>query len=148
MNTGKKTGGRPRVVTARQIDRLRQAFCWGWPVCGAAKFAGIKLRTYWDFEKKYPDFRTIRQHWQGYPERLARRTVAMGIEAGDVEMSKWFLGRRALDYAINRPVEVEGGIARDAGAIMQALETLLQKSRQQVAGAGGGAAAPSQLSAQ
>lgn len=115
-----------RRITESVLRDIERAICWGWSMLNACNYAGIPERTYYDYVKRHPEFRSKIEMLRSRPELVAKRNISMRIEAGDIETSKWYLERRSLEFHPKGSLRVEAEFEVDDAAVMAALHRLMQ----------------------
>jgi len=133
MEQDKRRGGRPRVITVAQLQKLERAFGWSWPVAVACRFAGVARQTFYDHERR-TDSRTQRLLLQSRPEMLARRNICAALETGDAEMSRWWLSRRCGDFAHHASIGKDDSQELNEAALVASLAGLVDLSKRRAGG--------------
>lgn len=93
----KNAVGRPRTITAKKLDQLKEAFMMGCTNREACFYAEIPESTFYDFLKEYPEFSEKIEIWKTYEKIKSRMVVHKALDRGDKEMAKWYLERKAKD---------------------------------------------------
>ena len=108
-----KRAGRPKAITIEQLHDLERATTWGWSVKEACAFADIAQSTFFDYQRKHPDFRRKLSFLREYPVLAAKRVVAEAVANGDVATSRWFLERRSEEFRPGRGRPAAGDVVGD-----------------------------------
>ncbi len=93
----KNAVGRPRTITAKKLDQLKEAFMMGCTNREACFYADVAESTFYDFLKEYPEFSEKIDMWKTYEKIKSRMVVHKALDRGDKEMAKWYLERKAKD---------------------------------------------------
>lgn len=101
--------GRPRTITPKNLEKLKEAFMMGCNKREACFYADICESTFYDFLKEYPEFSEKIEIWQGYEKIKARMVVHKALDRGDKEMAKWYLERKAKDE-FNTKIDVNATV--------------------------------------
>lgn len=89
--------GRPTVMTAEVIGKLEILFAKGLSDREACQIADIDPSTLYDYCVKHKEFAERKELLKEMPKAKAKLNVAEAIENKDVDMSKWYLERKAKD---------------------------------------------------
>lgn len=89
--------GRPNKITQDILAKLEDAFMKGHSDEEACLIAEIDPSTLYRYCEKYPNFASKKEVLKKNVTLLARRNIYEKIKEGDVELSKWYLERRAKD---------------------------------------------------
>ena len=96
MGKAKKVG-RPTVMTEAMIGKLELLFANGLSDREACLIADINPSTLYDYCNEHPEFTERKELLKEKPKIKAKLNVAQAIENEDIDMSKWYLERRAKD---------------------------------------------------
>jgi hypothetical protein len=96
MSEEKKVG-RPTVMTEAMIGKLEMLFAQGLSDREACLIADINPSTLYDYCNEHPDFSERKELLKDKPKIQAKLNVAEAIENKDVDMSKWYLERKAKE---------------------------------------------------
>ena len=123
--TSNNPKGRPSSVTEEKIKRLEEGFMYGFSDNQACVYAGISRTAFYRFLSKNEPirdrFKVLKQHIR----LQARFNVAKAIEAGDLEVSRWYLERR--DPLFSNKVEVEvAEVAMDEAEVRRQLVKFIE----------------------
>lgn len=103
-----KHGGRPSIMTQEILDKLRQAFLIGATNEEACGFAGIGVKTLYNYFEKEPEFVQQVADWKNDPILEAKNTIVKNIKR-DTNVAKWYLERRAkAEYGNNVDITTDG----------------------------------------
>lgn len=128
-STKKHAGGRPSVMTKDMLQKLELAFLKGLSDRQACHFADISLQTLYNYCNKHPEYFERKEQLKLNPTIQAKLNVAEGIESGDVELSKWYLERKAKDeFSTKQEVGLSGEVNNPlSGLTTEELKKLLKK---------------------
>ena len=93
----KSKAGRPTVMTNDMIGKLELLFAKGLSDREACLIADINPTTLYDYCNTHPDFKERKELLKERPKTTAKLNVAEAIENKDIELSKWYLERKAKD---------------------------------------------------
>ena len=97
MSEEKKVG-RPTVMTEAVIGKLELLFAQGLSDREACLVADISTTALYDYCTEHPDFAERKELLKDNPKIKAKLNVAEAIiEKKDIDMSKWYLERKAKD---------------------------------------------------
>lgn len=89
--------GRPTVMTEEVIEKLEELFLKGLTDREACLIANIHPATLYNYCSEHPDFLERKELLKEQIKTQAKLNVAEAIENKDVDMSKWYLERKAKD---------------------------------------------------
>ena len=92
-----KKVGRPTVMTEAMIGKLEMLFAQGLSDREACLIADINPSTLYDYCNEHPDFSERKELLKDKPKIQAKLNVAEAIENKDIDMSKWYLERKAKE---------------------------------------------------
>lgn len=98
-NEPNKTG-RPTVITAETLGKLKQGFLMGLSDEEACLFANIGTRTLYDYQAANPSFSQDKTEWKNNPVLKAKTTIYNKLH--DTETAKWYLERKKKDEFSSR----------------------------------------------
>lgn len=101
--------GRPTVMTEDVLQKLEFAFMRGLTDLEACLFANIGTTTLYNYCEENPEFRERKEELKKNPTAKAKLNVYEAIENKDVDVSKWYLERKAKDEFSTKQ-EVSGDI--------------------------------------
>jgi len=87
--------GRPTKITIKLLEKLDSAFLLGHTDDEACIITKIDPKTLYNYCKENPDYSSRKELLKHNPKLIARRNIIGRLEAGDVELSKWYLERKA-----------------------------------------------------
>lgn len=102
--------GRPSVMTKEMIGKLEMLFAKGLSDREACLIANINPSTLYDYCNEHPDFSERKELLKEQIKTTAKLNVAEAIEKKDIDMSKWYLERKARDEFSTKQ-EISGDIA-------------------------------------
>ena len=110
--TNPKGAGRKSVFTQTALLELKQAFGVGATDAQACFYAGIGESTFYTHCKENPEFREEMNRLKENPILKAKTNVVKEIMDGDVNVSKWFLERRAREeFATKQELEAKAVVS-------------------------------------
>lgn len=89
--------GRPTKMTKVMIGKLEMLFAKGLSDREACLVAEINPSTLYEYCKENPEFAERKEMLKDKPKIKAKMNVQEAIEAGDTDISKWYLERKAKD---------------------------------------------------
>ena len=89
--------GRPTVMTDKVIGKLEMLFAKGLSDREACLIADIHPSTLYDYCSINPEFAERKELLKEQVKTRAKLNVAEAIDNNDVDMSKWYLERKAKD---------------------------------------------------
>lgn len=105
---GKKKTGRPAVITQELLKKLEELFAKGLTDREAALLADITPQTLYNYCAAHPDFLERKELLKEQVKTRAKLNVAEAIENRDIEISKWYLERRAKDeFSTKQEIQAE-----------------------------------------
>lgn len=105
--------GRPTVMTETMIGKLELLFAKGLSDREACHIANIALSTLYDYCNLNPEFAERKEALKDSPKINAKINVAEAIENKDIDMSKWYLERKAKEEFSAKQIidaDVSGGV--------------------------------------
>ncbi|MCX6784281.1 MAG: hypothetical protein NT141_04460 [candidate division WWE3 bacterium] len=87
--------GRPLKITPKLLEKLDSAFLGGHTDEESCLIAKIDPKTLYNYCKENPDYSSRKELLKHNPKLIARRNIIGRLNAGDVEISKWYLERKA-----------------------------------------------------
>lgn len=100
--------GRPSKMTDDVLAKLEQAFMDGHTDEEACLIAEIDHSTLYRYCQQEPDFARKKELLKNHPKLKARRNIIQQINEGNVELSKWYLERKAREeFSIKQEVTNE-----------------------------------------
>ena len=101
--------GRPTVMTKDVLDKLELLFAKGLTDREACLIADINPATLYNYCNEHPDFLERKELLKEQIKTQAKLNVAEAIEKKDIDMSKWYLERKAKDEFSTKQ-EISGDI--------------------------------------
>lgn len=101
--------GRPSVMTKTMIGKLEMLFAQGLSDREACLVANISPSTLYDYCNENPEFAERKELLKEQIKITAKLNVAEAIEKKDIDMSKWYLERKAKDEFSTKQ-EISGDI--------------------------------------
>lgn len=89
--------GRPTVMTEEMIRKLELLFAKGLTDREACLIADLSPSTLYDYCTANPEFAERKELLKEQPKTKAKLNIAEAIEKEDVDISKWYLERKAKD---------------------------------------------------
>lgn len=100
----KSKGGRPNKINETVVNKLSEAFSFGYTDGEACYYAGISKPCLYDYCKKNPEFSDRKEILKKNPITIAKRNIVRAMdenynkdEKSIVETSKWYLERKCKD---------------------------------------------------
>ena len=93
----KNSVGRPTVMTEDVVQKLEYGFMKGLNDTEACVYAGISRQALYDYCNRNPSFADRKEELKKKPSTKAKLNIVEAIEAGDTDLSKWYLERRNKD---------------------------------------------------
>ncbi len=87
--------GRPEVITPEILERLRHAFAIGCTDEEACAYAKVPTSTFYDYQKRHPDFSEEKERLKQEPILKAKNTIVQSLN--DVKDAQWYLERKKKD---------------------------------------------------
>lgn len=107
----KHAGGRPTVMTEETVRKLEYGFAKGLTDHECCDFADIAPSTLYAYCKENPDFTDKKELLKQRPKITAKLNIAEELENGDVDLSKWYLERKAKDeFSTKQDVALSGTV--------------------------------------
>lgn len=107
----KSNAGRPTVMTKDMVNKLEYGFSKGLTDAQCCLFVGISKQTLYDYCHEHPEFTDRKELLKQNPSMKAKINIAEGIEAGDPDLSKWYLERKNKDeFSLKQDVSVSGTV--------------------------------------
>lgn len=104
--------GRPTVMTESVVGKLEMLFAKGLSDREACLIADIHPSTLYDYCNANPEFAERKELLKEQVKTRAKLNVAEAIDNNDVDMSKWYLERKAKDEFSTRQ-EVKADVDAD-----------------------------------
>lgn len=105
--------GRPTVMTDVVIGKLEMLFAKGLSDREACLIADIHPSTLYDYCEKNPEFAERKELLKEQIKTKAKLNVAEAITNNDVDMSKWYLERKAKDeFSTKQTIDGELSVKR------------------------------------
>lgn len=89
--------GRPTVMTKDVLEKLEMLFAKGLTDREACLIADIHPSTLYNYCNENPEFFERKELLKEKPKITAKLNVAESIENKDIDLSKWYLERKAKD---------------------------------------------------
>lgn len=107
-----KKVGRPTVMTESVIGKLEMLFAKGLSDREACLIVDIDPSTLYDYCAKCPKFSERKELLKENIKSQAKLNVAEAIENKDIEISKWYLERKAKDEFSTKQ-EIDADITKE-----------------------------------
>ena len=120
----KKKAGRPQLITEEQLRDVERAVAWGWGIEKACDYADIRHGTFYDYQRRHPEYRRKIKLLRDYPVLAAKRVVAEAVEAGDLATSRWLLERKSEEFASTGKIGVRAEDADTEDVVRRAMRRL------------------------
>ena len=106
-----KTTGRPKKITKKILQKLEQGFLYGLSDREACLYADIAPSTLYNYCNEHPEFSERKEELKNRPKIRAKLNIVRAMEKGDVDVSKWYLERKAKDeFGNSQKIEHSGSI--------------------------------------
>lgn len=100
--------GRPTVMTKYVLDKLEMLFAKGLTDREACLIADINPSTLYNYCNENPEFLERKELLKEKVKIKAKLNVEEAIESGDVDLSKWYLERKAKDeFSVKQMIEAD-----------------------------------------
>lgn len=122
--------GRPSKMTDDVLAKLENAFSLGHTDEEACLIAEIDHSTLYRYCQENPDFARKKELLKNHPKIKARRNIMQGINDGNVELSKWYLERKAKEeFSIKQEVvnEIEFTKKEQLNEIGDSIRAILER---------------------
>lgn len=86
--------GRKESITPEKKDKLEEAFMLGCTDSEAMIHADVKSTAFYDYCNRHPNFAERKELLKEKPILKARVNIIKGLNAGDTELSKWYLEKK------------------------------------------------------
>jgi hypothetical protein len=98
--------GRPSKITQDVLAKLEEAFLLGHSDEEACLLTQIDHSTLYRYCQKHPNFASKKELFKNSPKIKARRNIIEKINQGDVELSKWYLERKAkIEFSTKQEID-------------------------------------------
>jgi type IV pilus biogenesis protein CpaD/CtpE len=87
--------GRPEVIQQEILLLLKQAFAIGCSDEEACAYAKIPTSTFYDYQKRHPEFSEEKDRLKQEPILKAKHTIVKSLT--DVKDAQWYLERKKKD---------------------------------------------------
>jgi len=88
----KKKRGRKTIFTPELLQKLEQGFKIGLTDEECCAYVEINMSTFYEWQKKHPDFLYKKQQWKQNPIAKAKNTIFNSLD--DPQTAKWYLERK------------------------------------------------------
>lgn len=93
-------------MTEETVSKIEYGFMKGLNVTECCHYADISRQAFYDYLEKNPDFSDRIEELKSSPSTRAKLNVVEAIEAGDTEISKWWLERRNKEeFSIKQEIQ-------------------------------------------
>lgn len=108
----KSNVGRPKKIDENVLRKLEQGFVYGYSDAEACLYADISTTTLYTYCKDNPEFTERKEQLKNRPKMRAKLNVANSLDRGDVDVSRWYLERKAKDeFGNNQKIEHAGAVS-------------------------------------
>ena len=97
----------PTEYSLTYLAKFIEAFNNGYNATEASDFAGVSRQTYYDWCKKYPDFKEKTDAAKTAITRRAKEVIIKLIKDGDAAMARWYLEKRDPDFRKDSKTEAD-----------------------------------------
>ena len=95
----KHAGGRPTVFNTETLQKLEHGFKIGLTDVECCAYADIKVSTFYEWQKRNPDFLYKKEQWKQMPVAKAKHTIYKNLD--DTKTAQWYLERKCKDFQNN-----------------------------------------------
>lgn len=107
----KSKAGRKTLMTESTVKKLEEAFLMGMSDLEACLYADISKQTLYTYQDKNPEYADRKALLKESVAMKAKRNLAISIEQGDTNDSKWYLERKKKDeFSLKTETELSGSI--------------------------------------
>jgi hypothetical protein len=100
--------GRPEEITPEILSQLKMAFAIGCTDEEACTFAKVPTSTFYDYQRRHPDFSEEKERLKREPILKAKNTVVKSLS--DVKDAQWYLERKVKDeFSLRQEVTGKDG---------------------------------------
>lgn len=111
LNKEYKGTGRPSVMTAETLDKLKEAYIIGCNNKEACLYADISLSALYAYFRDNPSFKELTDIWRNDTALRARIAARDSILNGDEIMSRWYLERKVKDeFSLSHSVDINATV--------------------------------------
>lgn len=101
--------GRPKSITPEIVKKLEEAFSNALTDVEACLYAGVSTSAFYRYCEEHLDFREWKEELKKKPNIRAKLNILKGVNAGDINDSKWWLERKAKDeFGLKNEMKVSG----------------------------------------
>lgn len=115
--------GRPEVIQGEKLVLLKQAFAIGCTDEEACAYAKIPTSTFYEYQKRHPDFLEEKERLKKEPVLKAKHTVVKSLD--DIQNAQWYLERKARDEFSKRVENLNASV--DLTTLAEQLEQQVSK---------------------
>lgn len=102
----KHPGGRPTVFNTETLQKLEHGFKIGLTDVECCAYADIKVSTFYEWQKRNPDFLYKKEQWKKMPIAKAKHTIYKNLD--DAKTAQWYLERKCKDeFSTQSKLELE-----------------------------------------
>lgn len=101
--------GRPTVMTEKVLQKLESAFMRGLSDREACLLANIGTTTLYNYCEENPEFGERKELFKEQLKTQAKLNIAEAIQNKDIDLSKWYLERKAKDE-FSTKTEIDGNL--------------------------------------
>ena len=102
--------GAPLKITKDKLRKLEEAFALGCTDIEAFIFADVKSATFYDYQRKHPEFSERKAELKKTPVLLARKTVIKDIQTDSALALKFLERRQKNEFAPMQKTELSGSL--------------------------------------
>ena len=98
--------GRPTVITKPTLLKLDEAFAMGCTDTEACFYANISTTTFYEYQKKTPDFKERKEQLKENPVMLARKSVIDGMVNDPKLAFDYLKNKKSDEFSTKHKAEV------------------------------------------
>lgn len=102
---------RPKKITKEVVQKLEEGFMRGLTDREACLYADVRLSTFYDYCKEKEEFSERKELLKDQVKMRAKLNVTDSIQRGNIDLSLWYLERKAKDeFSTKQEIEHSGGL--------------------------------------
>lgn len=111
VRVGVKKMARPRKITKAIVQKLEEGFLRGLTDREACLYADVRLSTFYDYCRENEEFSERKELLKDQVKMRAKLNVTDSINRGNIDLSLWYLERKARDeFSTKQEIEHSGGL--------------------------------------
>ena len=109
MAESKNPVGRPTKMTKETLSRMEDAFKFGASDEEACAYVEISMTTFYEYQKKHPEFKDKKEQWKNNPILRAKKSLCEGLDNADLAL-KYLERKRSDEFSTKQEQKVEGDL--------------------------------------